>query len=138
MPRLTRWFIKTAFLYFVAALTLGVAVVADIGAGSVAVAALRPVFLHLFVLGWVTQMIFGVAFWMFPRASRERPRGSEMIVLATYITLNLGLLLRAAAEPAHAVSGGRASGSLLVASAALQWTAGLLFVIHIWGRVKER
>jgi hypothetical protein len=34
-----------------------------------------PVYLHLFMIGWVTQMIFGVAYWMFPRVSKENPRG---------------------------------------------------------------
>jgi hypothetical protein len=135
MPPLTRWFVKTALVYLVAALVVGIALAADVQLGPRS-PALYAVYLHLFVLGWVTQMIFGVAYWMFPRASRERPRGHAGPVWAAYLTLNTGLLIRAAAEPFLGLS--VALGRLLVLSAALQWLAGVLFVFHIWGRVKER
>jgi hypothetical protein len=36
-------------------------------------ALLWPTYLHLLVLGWLTQLIFGVAFWMFPRYSARNP-----------------------------------------------------------------
>jgi hypothetical protein len=46
------------------------------------IATLNHVYVHLFVVGFVAQMIFGVAFWMFPRYSRDEPRGSERLALA--------------------------------------------------------
>jgi hypothetical protein len=138
MPPLTRWFIKTALVYLVAALVVGVGLAADVRLGPGTLLPLRAVYLHLFLLGWVTQMIFGVAYWMFPRASRERPRGREWMILATYLLLNAGLLLRAVGEPLDTLRPGAAVAWLLLVSAALQWLAGLLFVINIWGRVKER
>ena len=141
MPRLTRWFIKTAILYFVAGLLVGVALaVEDIIRLPLPfpLGSLRPTYLHLLTLGWITQMIFGVAFWMFPRASRERPRGYEGPATASYVLLNAGLLLRWVGEPMLAVQRMAAAGSLLIASAALQWLAGVLFVVVIWGRVKAK
>jgi hypothetical protein len=43
-------------------------------------ALLWPTYVHLFVLGWLTQLIFGVA-WMFPRRSAKEPHGSELLGL---------------------------------------------------------
>jgi hypothetical protein len=137
VPPLTRWFIKTAIVYLVAALLLG-ALPAGRTVLGIPAFALRPVQVHLLTVGWITQMIFGVAHWMFPRASKERPRGSESAILAVYILLNCGLLLRAVSEPIVALAGGRVWDWLLVLSAGLQWMAGIVFALHIWGRVKEK
>ncbi len=139
MPRLTRWFIKTALLYFVAALLLAVLLASRaVLSLPAAVNTLNPVYFHLLMVGWVTQLIFGVVFWMFPKASPTRPRGSERLGWATYALLNAGLLLRAVAEPWHAMTPGAFPGGALAVSAVLQWLAGLAFVVNTWPRVKER
>jgi hypothetical protein len=139
MPPLTRWHIKTAFVSLAAAMTLGVvlalAPVLDLPGW---VTYLSPAFFHLIMVGWVTQMIFGVIFWMFPIVSRARPRGSERLGWATYGLLNGGLLLRVVAEPANAVAPGSNWGWALVASALMQWLAAVFFVVNSWPRVKER
>lgn len=101
-------------------------------------AGLFPVYIHLFVFGWLTQLIFGVAFWMFPKHSAETPRGSETLGWWTYALLNLGLILRALAEPVHSIQPNLFSGWTLVISAILQFLSGLLFVFNSWGRVKEK
>jgi hypothetical protein len=54
------------------------------------------------------------------------------------VALNAGLCLRAAAEPARAVSPRAFWGWLLALSAALQWLGGVAYVANIWTRVKER
>ena len=101
-PALTRWFIKSALAYFVAALLLGVALAMPaVFALPPALAVLSPVYWHLFIVGWVTQLIFGVVYWMFPRYSKEQPRGNESLAQATYGFLNLGLILRAIVEPLY-------------------------------------
>lgn len=103
-----------------------------------ALAGLFPVYIHLFVLGWLTQLIFGVVFWMFPKHSAETPRGSETLGRWTYALLNAGLLLRAFAEPMNSTQPNAFSGWILVISSVIQFLAGLLFVINSWGRVKEK
>ncbi len=138
MPPVTRAFIKASLLYLVLALGLAVFQAAQTYVNT-AVAGLSAVYFHLFLVGWVTQMIMGVGFWFFPKYSQERPRGSETVAWASFWLLNLGLLLRAVAEPALAAAG---SSSLLrwvlVASALMQWLAGALFVYNAWPRIKER
>lgn len=138
MPTLTRWFIKTSFLYLVAALLVGILQVSRTVLPLPPFAArLDPVYFHLFMVGWVTEMIFGVAYWMFPIINRDEPRGSSTLGWITYFLLNAGLLLRAASEPL-AGGGPRFWGWLLVVSALLQWLAGLIFVVNTWQRVKGK
>ena len=139
MPPLTRWHIKSALIYLAAAMILGVALTL----GAVVevpgwLAYLSPAFFHLIMVGWVTQLIFGVIFWMFPIISKARPRGSERLGWATYVLLNGGLLLRVLCEPLNAVNPRGVWGWGLVASAVLQWLAAVFFVVNTWPRVKER
>lgn len=130
MPRLTRWFIRAGLLYLLAALVLRVGLAHD-PAGLPA--GLQPATFHLFVVGWITQLIFGVAHWMFPRASRDRPRGAESLGWAAFALLNAGLLLRLMSEPALLLPGG-----WLALSGGLQLAGALCWVLLIWPRVKER
>ncbi len=139
MPTLSRWYIKTALLYLVAGLSAAVIAAAQGPLGlPLAWGAVRPLTLHLFTVGWITQMIFGVAVWMFPRATRERPRGRLPLAVAAYLLLNSGLMLRVIFEPLYTLRSSQLAGSLLVISAALQWTAGISFATYVWTRVKER
>jgi hypothetical protein len=137
MPRLTRWYLRAALLYLVTALAL----FSWEAAGPFGFAAPRgigPLSFHLLVVGFVTELIFGVVYWMFPPHSKARPRGDERLAWTTYVLLNLGLWMRVVGEPFSAARAGGPWGGLLVGSALLQWTAGLLFVLNTWPRVKAR
>lgn len=137
---LSRWFIKSSLVWFVLALLAGLLLAADALWDLPAFfRVLSPVYFHLFLVGWITQLIFGVVYWMFPKASLEKPRGNEQIAWATFWLLNAGLVLRVIAEPLNALSSpGAFWGWLLATSALLQWIAGLLFVGNTWVRVKEK
>ena len=137
MPRLVRWYIKTALVYFVAGLVVGVAVALG-GPLAVFTAGLMPVYYHLLMVGWITLLILGVAIWMFPKFSQEQPRGNEKVAWATYVLLNLGLLLRVIGEPLDSLSSGSGWGALLAASAVLEWLGGMLILSILWRRVKIR
>jgi len=143
MPPLTRWLIRTSFVYFFLGLAAGILMAFQPllkltgWLAAPLMAALFPVYIHLLVFGWITQLIFGVVFWMFPKYSREKPRGSEALGWATYGLLNAGLLLRVFGEPLYA-QGMPASQWMLAVSAVLQWLSGLAFVVNSWGRVKEK
>ena len=63
MPRLTRIFIKTSLVYLVVALAVGMLLaLAQARPMPPITAQLRPVYFHLFMVGWVTQLIFGVGY----------------------------------------------------------------------------
>jgi hypothetical protein len=139
MPPLTRWFIKSALLFFVAALIVGLALAANsVWRISAWLAALGPIYFHLFLVGWITQLIFGVVFWMFPKWSTQHPRGSDSLGWATFWLINLGLLARVVSEPLHTLQPAPLWGWLLVGSALLQWLGGMAFVANTWNRVKEK
>ena len=136
MPTLTRWFLKTALLCLVAALLVAVL----LSAGGILTlpavfVGLGPVYFHLFMVGWVTELIFGVVFWLFPRFNKETPRGRPWLGWSVYVLLNLGLLLRVIAEPLNALRVGEVWGWLLPVSALLQWLAALVFVTNTWPRI---
>lgn len=88
------------------------------------------------MVGWLTQLIFGVMHWMFPKFSPDSPRGSQAVMWFVFVTLNLGLLLRMLAEPLTGQS--LLWDRALAISASLQWAAALAFVVNTWPRVKER
>ena len=131
MPRIVRWYLRTALIMFVLALVAGVL-------QALGTPGLTPVYFHLLMVGWVTQFIMGVALWMLPKYTQAQPRGSDRLSWVGYGLLNAGLLLRAATEPANALAPGGAWGWALVLSALLQWLAGALFVFNAWRRVKEK
>jgi cbb3-type cytochrome oxidase subunit 1 len=139
MPPLTRWMIKTSFVYLFLALLLNAALPFFSLSGirtPFQAASFGPISTHVFVVGWVSMLIFGVVFWMFPKFTREQPRGSELLGWATFSLINAGLVLRILAEGLNAPAYGW--GWVLVVSALLQWLGGLSFVVNTWPRVKEK
>jgi hypothetical protein len=97
-----------------------------------------PVYIHLLVLGWATQMIFGVAWWMFPR---EGPLDLTRVPWLGWIcfwSLNAGMVLRALGEPALARSHSPGVVSVVIAAAALQLLSVVTFVMLTWRRVRTR
>lgn len=139
MPILTRVYIKTSLIYLVAALLVGgVLALASVVDLPPALRSLSPVYFHLLMVGWITQLIVGMLYWMLPKYSKEKPRGHDPLWWATYVLLNTGLLLRVAAEPANALMAGAAWQWGLALSALLQWLAGLTLIAAAWPRVKVR
>lgn len=63
MPALTRWYIKTSLLHLVLALATGTLLAGRSVIGlPPEVGSLSPVFFHLFMVGWVTELIFGIVY----------------------------------------------------------------------------
>ena len=144
MPPLSRWYIKLALVYFVAALAVGALQVLQAPLRLPAVLAVTgPAYVHMLVVGWITQMIFGVAYWMFPKyapppPAPAAPRGSNALAVATLILLNLGLLVRVVVEPVRAWRPEALPGWPLIVAALAQWLAAVGFAINTWPRVKEK
>ncbi len=135
MPTLTRWFLKAALLYLLFALIAGIILALPIASP---LSGFFPAYFHMLTFGWLTQLIFGVAFWMFPKYSVDKPRGHEWLGWATFISFNVGLVLRIFIEPVNASAPSALSGWLLIASAILQWLSGVGFITNTWVRIKER
>jgi hypothetical protein len=139
MPLQVRVYVRTALLYLLASALLGGALLIAqglrIGGG---IWAFQALFYHLLMVGWATQLIGGVALWMFPVHSREQPRGNAVFAWGAYASLNAGLLLRALAEPAQGLGQRGWPAIALAASALCQVTAVWLLVGVLWPRVKGK
>ncbi|ABX03942.1 MAG TPA: hypothetical protein DEF47_10090 [Herpetosiphon sp.] len=140
MPTLARYYIRTAFVWLVLAFGLGSAMLTSQlwGFKTNPLAALQIVFYHALMVGWVTQLIVGVAIWLFPVHTREQPRGNERIAWAAYITFNLGLGLRSVVEPMLQWQPSTVVSWAVVVAASLQVGALWLILLMLWPRVKGK
>jgi hypothetical protein len=126
-------------VYFAVGLMMGAAILAQPVMGwSPSLQVLRPVYLHFLFIGWVAQLIMGVGYWMFPKQSKEKPRGSERLGWTVLILLNVGLVLRAIGEPAMILAPKAGLGWTLAAASTCLLLAGWGFILNSWGRIKER
>lgn len=134
MTLVSRWFIKAGLLWFVLGGLLGGLFLVFKGLHvPVSWYALAPAHGHIMFVGFVTHLIMGVAYWMFPR-----PRVSRYSVRLTWVNLGLldaGLALRVVFEPWQTLGGGPATGWLVALSGLLQFLAVAVFAYNIWDRI---
>ena len=90
MSSITVWFIRFAIIYFLAAILLGLHM-------SIAgpVYPWMPIHTHFNLLGWMSMMIYGVAYHILPRFS-GRPLYSDPLAKAQLWLANIGLIGMAA------------------------------------------
>ncbi len=136
MPTTTRWFIKSGVIYFVLGISLAFLSEFPSFTGNLS---LLPVYWHMLVIGWITQLIIGVSVWMFPRKHRDKKKRESILVWSTFWTLNAGLILRFLSEPfIPAIDDNLIIKISIILSALLQWIAVLLYTIEIWPRLQNR
>lgn len=134
MPRIARTFIKTGLLYFLGSLLIGIALEID----ALSFPALMPLFWHMLMVGWITQIIFGVSMWMFPGRTREEGFKPQLWGWLTYLFLNSGLLFRIISEPMLNYSSLEVWNSFVLLSAVLQVAAAITYIIEMWPRVQSK
>jgi hypothetical protein len=123
MPRVSAWFVRASLCH----LTLGFAI------GALLLAAkgvrlgfdpwvLRPVHIEMLLVGWMIQLVMGVAVWIFPRlVLRRAPQRSAITAWLAFALLNAGVLLVCLGLPA--------------AGRVIEIGAAASFAVHLWGRV---
>ncbi len=136
MPPLSRWFVKSGFVSLTLALLLEALLARPAGVlAMLPDAALQLGAIHLLTVGWLLQLISGVAFWMFPRHPTRPPRGDERPGWAALLLLNGGLALRLAGEWWRLDGAGPAWP--LVTAAVLQLGAVGCLLALLWPRIRE-
>lgn len=148
MPTTTRVYVKASILYLILGAVLGALLLINgwLPLGS-AVYYVKPAHVQFLIVGWLTQLILGVAWWLFPPMAfrlrgRSYPRGqaqrgSEPLFWVTFALLNAGVLLYAVGEPFHARIGSGFWGGLITLSGLCLLAAAITFVINMWARVRE-
>lgn len=140
MPPIARTYVKTAFIYFVVAFVLDALMMLDRWVPfSRWLGMLYLSQLHLLLVGWVTQLAIGVAYWIFPRFLKTQspdPRGPDWLAWGVFVSLNAGLLLRFVCEPLTPMSSQSWLPALVALSGVLQAAAAVGFGLLIWGRIR--
>lgn len=131
MPKLSIWFIRTAFVYLLFGFTAGALLLIQKGTNFYPKTwMLLPVHVEWMFIGWIFQLAMGVAFWILPRFAQPPLRGNETIAIMSYILLNLGIwfvLFDSLFQVTEWIS---FTGRILEAM------AGTLFAIHAWPRIR--
>ena len=136
MPPLSRWLIKCGFISLTLALLLELAQLRPASLfPALPAAALHLGAIHLLTVGWLLQLITGVAFWMFPRHPTRPPRGNDRLGWWALGLLNGGLALRLVGETWRLGFSGPSWP--LVASGLLQFIALGLVLALVWPRIRR-
>ncbi len=151
MPTTSRYFVRASLLYLGLGALLGAILLINrwlpLGARMPLLKSSHAVML---VAGWLTQLILGVAWWLFPPLERRLPpgasrpvrrgqaqRGSEPLFWVTFACLNAGVLLRAIFQPLYGWTQRPLFDVLVGVSGLFLLAAALAFVLNVWRRVRE-
>jgi hypothetical protein len=141
LPFASRLFIKTGVVYLVLTFAVGAAMLAMTAAGVSVPFIIEVEHGHLGFVGWLVNVVIGVALWMFPLDRERFPnmqgRYPARAPLWCYVLLNIGLVLRVVLEPiVQLAKAGPVWAFVLGASGLLQLAAILIFVGIVWHRTK--
>ncbi len=139
MPPLSRWFVRTAFLYLAVGFTLGGLILVQKGLGILpGVWAWLPVHVALVLFGWILQFTLGMAYWILPRwgVIEGRNRGNDTLPRLSYAGWNGGLLCLLAAPLLRSAWSAQAAAWCNGIGGTFLVLAALLFLAHAWPRIK--
>src|SRR6188768_521620 len=103
MDRFSSWMVRVSLCWLLAGFVVGAMMMADAKLAGAWRVWMAPTHGHMLFVGWFLQFTLGIAFWLLPRArTANRPLGyRESLAFAAMAALDVGLLLRVAAEPAQ-------------------------------------
>ena len=131
MEWFVRAFLRAALAWLGLGVTLGVAM-----AVQPAWLIYRPAHLHMNMLGFVTMMIYGVAYHAIPRFA-GRPLHSNRLALTQWWISNLGLVLLVAGL-ASRPHGAAYAGLVLAGGGALAALGAYGFIYNLWRTLGAR
>lgn len=137
MTSLVRRFLKTGILFLVVGLGLGgwMLIRREL-AGVYPAPYLVSAHTHAILVGFVMQMILGVALWMFPRPAKTDVRYDPRYAEASYWLIASGTAGRVTGELLRASSDSLAWRLLVVTCGLAQIAGILLFCYTMWSRIR--
>lgn len=124
MSKVTVWFIKCAMVYFVLAVLVGM----DMAMAGAPKYPQMPIHTHFNLLGWMSMMIFGVAYHILPRFSGT-PLWSNRLPVWHLWLANIGILGMAAGWVI-------ASRAVTFAFSLVEALSILFFVVNMFKTIK--
>jgi hypothetical protein len=134
MPRASRWFIRASLVYLALGFTLGALLLCNKAlAFTPDLTRLLPAHIEFLLVGWVIQLVMGVATWILPRFGVPRSAyGTACAAWVAFAALNAGVWLVAAAP----LAAGRLGGLLSLFGRLGEAAAAVVFAANIWARVR--
>lgn len=130
MPPLSRFAVRASVVYLVVGFGLGALRLAEKGmATHTGAARLVGAHVEILLLGWLAQLVLGVAFWILPRFLQGPPRGREAPAWTAVLLLNAGVALAA-------LDGLLPWSSIPAVGRWLECAAALAFTAHAWPRIR--
>lgn len=137
MHSLVRRYIKTAIVFLLVGLGIGLYMIAlrELGGGALS-AYLISAHTHAILVGFVMMMILGVALWLFPRPERGDTRYDPRLASVAYWLLTTGTAARIAGELARVWTAATWIRVIVIAASVAQ-VAGLgVFFYTVWNRIR--
>ena len=129
MPRMSMWLIRAALLHFLAGAIIGAAYLCFKAEGWFAWSLSHlPVHVELMLVGWMVQLVIGVAYWILPRPMDEPRDAHQGVMWVVFLLINGGVLVAALGADAALPRFTQLAGRLLEIAAAA------LFALHAWNR----
>lgn len=137
MYSLVRRYIKTAIAFLALGIVIGVwMLVRRELYGQLASPFETSAHTHALLVGFMMEMICGVALWLFPRPEKGDVRYSPRVTEAAYWLLTLGTLARVAAELARPALAPLWLRWTIVVAGVGQALGLLLFFYTMWSRIR--
>lgn len=138
MPHESRLFVKTSIVALLLTFVWGAAMAVAEALGHPFGQIWAIEHAHLAFVGWLVNLVIGIALWMLPLARAVFPemqgRYPRLLPYAAFACLNGGLVLRILSEPF--VAQNQIAATLLGVSAILQVVAIVLFGVVAWIRTR--
>jgi len=133
MPTLSTYFVRLALVHLALGFTIGAFMLANKGVTFAPwLWRLRSAHIEVLLVGWLIQLVLGVAFWIAPRFWQEPVRGNVTGAWLALVLLNIGVWVVAIST--YLVL----SPALIVAGRVLEASAVVSFAWHLWPRIVSR
>lgn len=131
MPTVSVWLIRGALAYLVAGFSLGALLLASKGI-SLPAGLWRwlPVHFELLLVGWLIQLVMGVAYWIFPRfGMTPRARGREGLGWLALALLNGGVWMTCLGML-------RDQSTVMIVGRGIEVLAAAVMALNVWTRTR--
>ncbi|HJQ67196.1 MAG TPA: hypothetical protein VJ816_12495 [Gemmatimonadales bacterium] len=131
MPTVSVWLIRGALAYLLAGFSLGALLLASKGI-SLPAGLWRwlPVHFELLLVGWLIQLVMGVAYWIFPRfGMTPSARGREGLAWLALALLNGGVWMTSLGML-------RDQGTVTIVGRVIEVLAAAVMALNVWTRTR--